>query len=187
MAACTTIFGGAAIFAALAYAPHERIAPGYLHPQQAVEVPVATAATVHHYVAIVRGYFGYASALSDFDRANGLGSRPLTLVSYQGKRGEEYSFTVSDGGPYADVIVCDEPCDVAQSMGMGGNKAFRVQPGTVLGDVIEDARNGFLDLSPKTTQAPAAAYKEPSPTEPVAAVVQRHLPRKGIRASTPGV
>jgi hypothetical protein len=106
----------------------------------------------HHYVAIVRGYFGYQPALSDNDRSNGIASKPLTLVGYQGKRGNEYTFSVSDGGPYADLIECSEPCDTAQVMGMGGNKVFLVQPGTLLADIIDDARNGALDANINPTR-----------------------------------
>jgi hypothetical protein len=121
--------------------------PPLAKPAAAAAAPAPASPPAHYYVARIGSYFGYPASLSDDDRARGLATKPLTLVSYQGKHNGEYDFTMGDGGAYADAVSCTEPCEFVRSMGMGGLRIIPAQPGSIVWAVLEDIRHGELDAA----------------------------------------
>lgn len=103
-------------------------------------------APMHRYVMTRGGAYGYATALSDEDRAKGRGAVPLMMVTYNGIVNGDYSFTSYSATGNMIVMRCSEPCAYMNVMNYDHAmpETYPVAPGTVLEAMVLDARGGFL-------------------------------------------
>jgi hypothetical protein len=126
-------------------------------PNAASQVPDATptaatpatpAAPAHAWTFHQNGVYGYESAISDNDRAAGVLAKPMTLVMYGGKTGDKYSFTQRVQPGFNRMMSCTEPCAqmVVETYGGGtiDQQVIAVADGSILSEILNDARNGQL-------------------------------------------
>lgn len=116
-----------------------------VHPQAAAP-PAAPAPRQHHWATMAGNFFGYKSELSANDQQAGIAAKALILVRYRGHHGGQYEFLMTDGGPTATLMTCDDACEFVTALGPGGNRVLPVEPDSVLGAVVDDMKHGDLDL-----------------------------------------
>lgn len=102
----------------------------------------------HHWDAMVGHYFGYRRGLSANDQAAGRVTLPMLLVNYRGHHDGHYEFVTSDGGTSETFLSCDNACEYVTSMGAEGRRVIPVDAGSLLWDIVDDAKHGELE-SPK--------------------------------------
>ena len=85
-------------------------------------------------------------------------SKPLKLIEYAGETSTGgYAFFSSQ--PYAQMT-CDRPCDMMRVQDLQSMQVIPVVAGSILWDMVDDARNGHLkDIPHEQTPVP-----EPAPT-----------------------
>ncbi len=115
-------------------------------PPAPTPAPAATPSKFYSYEE--NGTFGYEQAQSDDDRAHNVAAQPMVLIRYDGHRGDMYAFKRVQGTEVT-VLSCHEPCTAMklETYAYGGltTNVMPIAPGTILDEILQDARNGFLD------------------------------------------
>jgi hypothetical protein len=128
--------------------------------------PRAQAALIHNYVFEEDGLFGYGPSLSPEDRAAGRTTSALLMMRYGGHRDGVYEFYKPDAPQGIPTMTCSDPCSVMKVLVFSGGtlnvQYIPVTSDSILGALVEDAKNGFLDHA-----LPAVAAQ--SQAEPITA------------------
>ena len=95
--------------------------------------------------------YGYEPALSDEARKTGKAVEEMLMFKYAGKRDNVYQVYTKEGA-MVTVAECTAPCEFAKLYVFYNNKFqtkkhMRLEPGILIGFVIEDAQNGKLEQS----------------------------------------
>lgn len=126
-------------------------------PEPPAQLPIQS--TPNYSISKGGGVYGYEPAVSDIDRQNGIMTKPLMMIRFQGVSGTRVRFLglSQDGSAVPIVFSCDLPCEYVDVSDMTGtSQTMHAAPGSLIGAVVEDIRNGFLSTG-QSQAAPANA------------------------------
>jgi hypothetical protein len=137
----------------------------------------STPKQTHFYDVEDNGEYGYEAALTEEDRNKGVGAGQITMVRLLEHSGDFWRFYLHQGS-IGNVTTCKEPCEFAKAFpvvngyGTGEPQMSRVAVGTILWSVIQDSKNGQLEVygkpkvqsPPPPVTPPATEAAPPQPT-----------------------
>lgn len=124
-------------------------------PMVTVTANQATTATIpspptHNYVYEKDGVYGYRQQLSQDDINAGTASKPLLMIRYLGEKDTVYRVVIDDGSGVEGVLSCKSPCNFITAETVENEQvvgtAVAPAAGTIAGDVMQDAINGYLKV-----------------------------------------
>lgn len=120
----------------------------------------------HRYVMRKGDEYGYEPGLSQDDISKGTKAAALIMVRLIQADHGSYRLISTDGNVQT-MIACEEPCEfMTVSMILPGiankSQTLRADPDTIGGAMLQDARNGFLELAghAKRPEQPASSVDE---------------------------